>query len=189
MTSAQVVTDLGNLFVASCGTVVVFLYLWIRLNRLAAAVFGVCVGGVVLTTAVLKAISFQTSPPPWLAGPFELSSGAPSGHVVLAMIVYGGAAVVCLIAGRGLAVLLGALLGFSAIVGVAITRVSLGAHTVADVVAGGIVVLPALAVLARAVQVQAAGRRISTRSLLFSLLLVATIALVSGVRISSAQIL
>jgi membrane-associated phospholipid phosphatase len=189
MNPAQVVTDLGNLFVASAGAGVVFLFVWMRISRLVGAVFGVCVGGVVLAAAGLKLISHLVSPPPWLAAPFELSSGAPSGHAALATVVYGCAAVVFLKAGRSVVGAFGALLAVSAVAGVSITRVTLGAHTLPDVIAGLLVGLPAVAVFARGLEVQAGQRRAPVGPLLIGLVLVLTLALASGVRLSSTRFL
>jgi membrane-associated phospholipid phosphatase len=190
MNPAQVVTDLGNLIVAAAGAVVLFSFVWLRISRLVALVFGVCLGGVALATAGLKLASGQLFPSPWLAGALELSAGAPSGHVALATVVYGGAAVVWFQAGKGLSALAGVALAVLAVGGVSITRVTLGAHTVPDVLAGLLIGLPGLAVLWRALDAQGAGRRrVSARGALIGMILVVALVLASGLRISRAGLL
>jgi len=188
MSLAQVVTDLGNPVVASAAALVVLAFGWLRLNRLVAAVFAVGLVGVVALTAALKQISQATSPPPWLAAPLELSSGAPSGHVVLATVVYGCAAVLFVRTGKGLPALAGGLMSLAAILGVAVTRVTLQTHTLADVAAGFAVALPVVALFARAVAVQCNRGRVRVGLLLAGLILLPGLALLSGLRLSDPKI-
>ena len=92
--------------------------------------------GATLGLVLLLKVGFRTCGAP--ASPLL----NPSGHVTSATTIYGGLAAVLL--GRNRAALLPALLIASLI---AVTRLALGVHTVADVVAGGVIGLAAVAAL------------------------------------------
>lgn len=183
------VSDLGNLFVAGAVAAVVVGWTWARCSRLIAAVFAAGFGLMVITVAGLKILSRSTFPPPWEAGTWQFSSGAPSGHAACATVVYGCAAAIFLRAGRGLGALVGALGALVAIACVCVTRVTLGAHTTPDVLAGLSLGLVVVAMVWRALDVQLAGRRAPAGSLAAWMAVVALLALASGLRIASQQFL
>lgn len=108
-------------------------------------VLGTALGLVLLLKLGLRACGSEV--PAWLPG-------NPSGHVASATAIYGGLAAIAL--GRGRAALLPALL--IAVV-VAATRVGLGVHTVADVIAGALIGLAAALALGRLAGPRPAGRR------------------------------
>lgn len=94
--------------------------------------------GATLGLVLLLKVGFRTCGAP--ASPLL----NPSGHVASATAIYGGLAAVLL--GRNRAALLPALLIASVI---AVTRLALGVHTIADVVAGGVIGLAAVVALHR----------------------------------------
>jgi membrane-associated phospholipid phosphatase len=68
--------------------------------------------------------------------PLELSTGAPSGHMAMSTVVYGGVVLMLLRRGPEPINLLTVLLVVATLIGIAVTRVILHAHTPADVAAG-----------------------------------------------------
>ena len=99
----------------------------------------------------------------------------PSGHVASATAVYGGLAAVML--GQRPAALLPAVL-IAALI--AVTRLALGVHTVADVVTGGVIGLAAVAALCRFAGPLPSARRWQT-----ALLAVAVAALLHGAHLDA----
>lgn len=191
MTSAQVlVSGLGDAFVSSVLALTLAAWLWNRVGALMALVFAVCFCGVGGCAFGLKLIARDLCPPLTDAGAFDFSQGAPSGHAALAGVLFGCAAMVFLRPDprlkRGR---LGAGLCFLALAGVAVTRVTLHTHTIADVAAGLCLAAAGVVLFERALKVQMEGRRIPGGGLLLAIVLVAVLALASGVRLSSAEFL
>ena len=181
----SLVTALGDAFVASAVALVMLAWLWSRLGGLIALAFGVCFSGVWGLTMALKLIAREAARPLPIAGAFDLSQGAPSGHMALAGFVFVAAAAVFLTLDRRPLGWAAAGLSLLAPLGVAVSRVTLQVHTVADVLAGVPIAALGVFVFARALRVQAGGRTIPCGGLLTSILIVAALALASGVRISS----
>jgi membrane-associated phospholipid phosphatase len=129
------VTDLGNLAVVGPAAVVCWLWLMRRWNSAISLRF---LGAVLVTfvaTCALKALSRLVGET--LVGtPFELSTGAPSGHMAMCTIVYGGMAILLLRLNQSPVSLLAAASSVMTLIGVGITRVVVRAHTPADVAIG-----------------------------------------------------
>jgi membrane-associated phospholipid phosphatase len=129
------VTNLGNLAVV--GPVAVLVWAWLLWRRglwaalryqwPVAAAFAVTLGLKLVSRAVGGAMQDT---------PFELSDAAPSGHMAMGTVVYGGVALMLLRRGPEPVSLLTALLVSAMLAGIGVTRVILGAHTPADVLAG-----------------------------------------------------
>jgi membrane-associated phospholipid phosphatase len=130
-----VITNLGNLAVV--GPAAALVWVWLAWHRgLRAAIrYQWPVAACFIVTVMLKMASRE-------AGgvlqdtPLELSAGAPSGHMAMSTVVYGGVALMLLRRGPEPINLLTALLVIATLAGVAITRVTLHTHTPADVAAG-----------------------------------------------------
>jgi undecaprenyl-diphosphatase len=129
-------TALGDPLAASAVAMVVFAWCWRYRGRIMALVFAMGFGAVVIATALLKMLSFEAFLNPGVTDPWRLSDGAPSGHAALATVVYGSASLLFATGGQGLTSVCGALLSLAALAAVLVTRVTLHAHTIADVVAG-----------------------------------------------------
>jgi membrane-associated phospholipid phosphatase len=136
MRGEHAITNLGDL--ASGGLVAVFVcvWAWMARARIAAAIMGAGFAFAVVLTAVLKTFAVQYAQPPWLSDLFAFSTGAPSGHSVVAVSVYGGAALLFWFLTEGVGRFLGPLYCLAVIVGVGVTRVTLQTHTIADVLGG-----------------------------------------------------
>lgn len=183
-------TSLGALFPAGAVAASIVGWSWLRLNRLLAVVFGLCFVGAVGAAVALKLAAAAYAPPLEAAGLFHLSQGAPSGHAVDVAVVYGGAAVLFARLGRGAARIAGLAWCAAVIAVVCVTRLTLHAHTAADVAAGLTVGFAFCALFARAAQVQARPGAVQpTGVLLAAMIAVALLALASGIRISSTQFL
>ena len=181
------VTSLGALFPASCVAGGLAVWCWTRLRPLMAAVFVVAFGGAVGVAVLLKLLADAYLPPLTGADPWMLSQGAPSGHTVGASVVYGSAAALFARLWKGPAAWLGTCYCLSVIAVVAMTRVSLHAHTAADAGAGIVVGLAFAALFDRAVKMQAKAVQASPLGLLALLIGIGAIALASGLRISSTH--
>jgi membrane-associated phospholipid phosphatase len=183
-------TSLGDLFPGGCVAAGVTLWCWSKLNRLLALVFAFCFGGAVASAFALKLVAIAYAPPLEDADRFMLSQGAPSGHAACATVVYGCAAVIFAKVWRGAAALTGLAWCLGVIAVVCVTRLTLRDHTVADVAAGVAVGLAFAALFERAAQAQikpAPAPRAS--GLLIVMIVIALLALASGVRISSTKFL
>ena len=129
------VTNLGNLAVVGPVAVLVWVWLLWRRGLWAALRYQWPVAATFAVTLGLKLISRAVGGE--LQGtPFELSDAAPSGHMSMGTVVYGGVALMLLRRGPEPVSLLTALLVLIVLVGIGVTRVILGAHTPADVTAG-----------------------------------------------------
>jgi membrane-associated phospholipid phosphatase len=135
--AARAITLLGGHVFLLPATVAVVAALALRGRRVSALLFGgVVVGGLLLETA-LKIVYQRARPSLWPALVTERTYSFPSGHATMATLFYGGVAAVVLHlsprpAVRGAALAIATLV----ILGVAYSRVYLGAHWTTDVVAG-----------------------------------------------------
>jgi hypothetical protein len=136
MTSfAVVMTNFGNLAVVGPAAIVGWLWLARRWGSGTARRFLVPVAVTFVATVGLKLVSHSVGAS-FVGTPFALSTGAPSGHIEMTTAVYGGLALVLLRRFCEPVGLLAAVLAAITLVGVAVTRVTLHAHTPADVAAG-----------------------------------------------------
>lgn len=189
MKLAGAVTSLGDLFGALAVAGVIVVWSWLNLNRLIAMALAICVGA---TFGLVTAIKFWTGrhlPQPDQVALWLPSAGAPSGHSAMAGVVYGCAAAIFVKCGRGSLATLGLLGCILAISLVSITRVTLHAHTIADVVAGLAVAAGFIALFAKVLDAQVQDHAPRIDALMISMLIVAVFAMVSRVRITSAGIL
>ena len=132
---ASPITSLGDLAVVGPAAVLVWLWLAYHRGLRAAIRYQWPVAVCFVLTVALKMVSRATGGS--LQGtPFELSTGAPSGHMSMSTVVYGGVALMLLRRGPEPVSLLTFLLVVMTLTGVAVTRVTLHAHTLADVAAG-----------------------------------------------------
>jgi membrane-associated phospholipid phosphatase len=187
MSFAELATDQGDFLCATAVAVTVAVWAWFYLSRLAAWAFVFAYLTTIVTTTGLKLISIQALPPLAGAAPMTLSQGAPSGHMALATVVYGTAALFCGKAGRDWRGVLGQVLCVAVIACVGFTRVELRNHTVADVLAGlvmgGLALsFPAMVLRARPVQ----GRMLLGR-LISTMAIVDAMFLLSGIRMPSSR--
>jgi membrane-associated phospholipid phosphatase len=185
-------TSLGDLFPAGCVVAGVILWCWLRLSRLVAAVLAVCFIAMVAATFGLKLVAIAYAPPLEDAGRIMLSQGAPSGHAASAMTVYGCAAAIFARSGHGLARIAGLIWCAAAILVVCVTRLTLHAHTVADIAAGLAVGVAFVALFDRALRAQtapASRQAPPAWGLLAAMVAIALLALASGVRITSTEFL
>jgi membrane-associated phospholipid phosphatase len=120
---AEAITDFGNIVVALPVLAVMALWLW--RHQLSA------VAADILLRMVSKRVGGAFFGAPW-----HLTTGAPSGHACVSAVVYGSIGMLFALRGRGVARWAGVLLAFGVVVGVAVTRVTLGFHSPADVVTG-----------------------------------------------------
>jgi membrane-associated phospholipid phosphatase len=185
MSLQNLATDLGDLICVSVMAAVVGFWCWREMDRLAAVAFGLTYVIAVGVTTGLKMISARLdNAGPWDTPLFQFSSGAPSGHVALSVVVYGAAAYLCGRA-KGWEGQLGRVALLLVIIGVAVTRVTLHTHTIADVLAGAvvggvIVATPMALIWSRS---RAVGG--SARWLIAGMALAGVFMLASGVRLSS----
>ncbi len=185
-----IATGLGDLFPASCVAAAVTGWCWARLGRLTAAVYATCFAGAVGAAFILKLVSNAIAPPEDTASLLTLSDGAPSGHAACAAMAYGGAMLLFLRIFKGLGRGLGMLYGLSVIAVVSVTRLSLHTHTLADVAAGLVVGFCFAALFDKALRVQRpTTAAVGAFELLGVMVVVAGLALATGVRISSTQFL
>jgi membrane-associated phospholipid phosphatase len=129
------VTNLGNLAVVGPVAVMVWIWLLWRRGLWAALNYQWPVAAAFTVTTGLKLISRSVGGA-LQDTPFELSDAAPSGHMAMGTVVYGGVALMLLRRGPEPVSLLTALLVTGILAGIGVTRVILGAHTPADVIAG-----------------------------------------------------
>jgi undecaprenyl-diphosphatase len=185
MTAAWLVTDLGDLFVASAAGLAIVVWAWINLGRMTALAFWTCHAATFGLVTLIKLWTGRNLPQPDQVPLWAPSAGAPSGHAAMAAIVYGCAAAIFLKAGRGPLAAVGAALSILAIVLVAVTRVTLHTHSAADVAAGLAVAGGFVALFAKVLAVQVQDQAPQMGGLAASLLIVTALALASRLRISS----
>lgn len=191
MTLAQLVTDLGDLLVASAAAAVVLLWMRAAFDRVTATVFAAAFLGSAALVTLLKLISAEMFSAPHGAGLLELSSGAPSGHAALALAAYGSAAVLFRRVAGGVLSLLGQLVCGLAVAGVAVTRVTLDTHSAADVLAGLAVAAPAVLMVALVTRRRPArpGAAAAARGFAVALAAATLVLLVSGARLPSTVLI
>lgn len=189
MTLWRTLSDLGDTVNALASAGVIAIWCWRMVNRLSAGAFVAGLAALMAAVVGLKLISATYAAAPDQTAPFALSTGAPSGHAALASFIYGSAALLCLRAGRGALAAVSPLLLVAVIATVAATRVTLGFHTVADVVAGVLVSAVPLLLVDRALRAQAVRPSVPTAALLTGLLVVASVTAVCGVRLPSTVLL
>lgn len=175
-------TNFGNLAVALPVACVAVLWLWQRRRTDLAMIYGLNVALALAAAVVLKVLSRE-------AGgvltdtDYPLSDAAPSGHMTAAVAIYGGIAVLFAVSSRGLTPVFAGLLAFILIACVGVTRVTLGAHTPADVLAGlltgGVFVLLIGFAARRGPQVRGLGL------LLFLLIVIAELMQLTGLHLES----
>lgn len=187
MSFAELATDQGDLLCATAVAGTVAVWAWLYLSRLAAWAFVLAYLTTIVTTTGLKLVALEVLPPLAGAAPMTLSQGAPSGHMALATVVYGTAALFCGKAGRDWRAVLGQILCVAVIACVGFTRVELRNHTIADVLAGlamgGLALsFPAMVVRARPVE----GKMLLGR-LIATMALVNAMFLLSGIRMPSSR--
>jgi membrane-associated phospholipid phosphatase len=185
----QAITNLGDLASALPVAAVLVLWAWSSGRRAAAALTAVGVVATVILTAGLKLITRDAFAEPHLSQSLALSAGAPSGHAAIAAYVYGAAFL--LFAGcRDRAPKVVAMaLSLAAIVGVAVTRVTLETHTTGDVLAGLALAGLLLGPLAWLVRRVPPGSRPGAAAPLAVILAVVAAAELSGIRITSTEFL
>ena len=188
MTSlARLATDLGDLAVATPAGLTLSLWCARRLDRVLALAYAMAFVAAVALTALLKVFARDFAPPLDQASLLSLSEGAPSGHAVLAMLVYGFAAWIFTFRVEGGARWIGAAVSLSALIVVLLTRISLGFHTAGDVAAGLALALPFVALVVKVAKVRAPHARSAGWTLLGLLCLVCALGVFSGMRLSSTQ--
>lgn len=182
------VTELGNLAVVGPAAFMVWLWLSHRRGPAAAWRFLWPVATVFALTILLKMVSRDMGGS-FAGTPFMLSEGAPSGHVGMSTVVYGGVTLMLLRRGVEPIGVLACLLTAMTLTGIAITRVTLHAHTPADVAAG--FVLGGVCAVWAARQAEVPAREPVHRVAELVLLLVVVVALMefSGLRFDSAAVI
>lgn len=185
----QAITNLGGLASALPVAAALLVWAWASGRRAAALLAAAGLVATIILTAGLKYFARDAFAEPHMSDSLALSAGAPSGHAAIAAYVYGGAFLLFAGCRSGLTKLLGMALALAAIVGVAVTRVTLDTHTIGDVVAGlalaGLLLAP-LAWLVR--EVPSPSRPSAAFPLLTAVAIVAVVQL-SGFRISSTEFL
>jgi len=187
MSLSHIATDVGDLSCITAVAGLVFFWCWIWVGRLSAVLFAMTYVAVVMTVAGLKLISadvFELPRPDQVAW-LEPSRGAPSGHAAMSVFVYGAVAYLCTRARQPWLRALGPLACAAVVAVVAVTRVTLHKHTVADVVAGfsvgGVLVIGLIWILRRQPQTRAA----PVGWLLTGLIAVNGLMLMSGLRVDN----
>ena len=185
---AHLATDMGDILCVTAVAIVVGFWCWRQLDRLSAAAFALAYLTALTLTTGLKIISAQLWAGPHDSTPMQLSSGAPSGHVVLSIVVYGSAAYFCGRASRAWYAWLGQIVCVLVLVGVAVTRVTLHTHTVADVLSGAgiglaLIAAPLFLVWSRPQSLRGS----SAQWLLAGMVAAAAFMLLSGVRMPSGD--
>lgn len=188
MTIYHVLSDQGDFLCASGVAAVIAVWAWTYLSRLAAIAFVLAYLLTVASALLLKLISPHYTLSVSLSPIYVFSDGAPSGHMALATVVYGSAALFLGYTGRWTAIL-GQVVCGAIIAIVGITRVTLGAHTIPDVVAGLLlgglaITIPAWVLQRRDVDTQPAGGH-----LVIGMAGVSVLLLMSGVRMPSTMFL
>jgi len=181
------ITDLGNPMIVGTAALVTIVWLWASSQRDMAQVFAAAAISTVIATTTLKMVSIA------LGGElrdtmFYMSTGAPSGHAALSTSIYGGIAMLFAVGSRGVLRIGALVLLLAAIIGVSLTRVTLGSHTPADVVAG-ILVGGSFAMLIGFVAVRRQHPWPSLTPLLASVLAIGLLVYLSGLRLQSPGLL
>jgi membrane-associated phospholipid phosphatase len=157
-----------------------------RWGQAAALRFLLPVGAAFALTVLLKII-FRLIGVSFAGTAFELTTGAPSGHVEMTVAVYCSLALVLWQGWRGPIPLFAAALAAAVLVGVAITRVTLHAHTPGDVVLGFAIGGMCAATIARGAIAPPNAPPRQAIELLVLLFITVAIMQLSGLRIDSAR--
>jgi membrane-associated phospholipid phosphatase len=180
---ARLITDLGDSGLTASLTVILTLYLLHQGQRRAAFAMALSFAATSAFVTLGKIMLYShCASYDVLSSPLR----SPSGHTALSLSVYGAAALIVASSMTGLwrAVLPAAALILAFLIGV--TRVLIGAHSVADVVVGFVIGLVVLAVLWRYVlkdtEVRCAWRRVALICFLWC-------ALLFGLHMPSEQII
>jgi membrane-associated phospholipid phosphatase len=185
MSIERLATDMGDLLCVSATAAVVAFWCWQQLDRLATAAFALAYVTVLLVTTGLKLISANVGQSLHDAALLQLSAGAPSGHVAMAVVVYGSAAYLARRTARGWEAILCQVACGLVVLIVAVTRVTLHAHTVADVVAGAVVGGLVLATPVTLIWSRSRGQPGTARWLLAGMAAMGVFMLASGARLPS----
>ena len=180
-------TDLGNIAIA--GPVLAVAVAWLWRHRLHAVALSLAINAALAIVAdfMLKLVSRHIGGA-FLDRPWHLTTGAPSGHATVSTVIYGGIGMLFLLRGRGATRLLGAALAVALIACVGVTRVTLGYHSIADVLTG--ITLGAIFVgLVTASGHASPGQWPPLRLLLLAMIVVAAAIHLSGLRVDSAYVL
>jgi membrane-associated phospholipid phosphatase len=189
ITIQHAISRLGDLFPAGCVAVWLGVWLAYRVRPLAGLTFIVTFATAVISCFSLKLLSILYAPPLEEAGRVMMSQGAPSGHVVCATVVYGGLALILMRYLKGPITALGVIGSLFALIGVAVTRFTLRTHTMGDVFAGLALGLIFLLLFNMALRKWERPENASALPLLAGTALVAILAVVSGLSLSSSHVL
>jgi membrane-associated phospholipid phosphatase len=189
ITLQHAVSRLGDLFTAGCVAAWIGVWLSYRIRPLVGLVFITTFAAAVLSCFAFKLLAGIYAPPLEEAGRIVMSQGAPSGHVVCAMVAYGGLALILMRLLKGPIAFLGAAGSFFAVVGVAMTRFTLRTHTLGDVLAGLALGLIFLLLFDMALRKWRRPENAHALPLLAGAALVAVLAVVSGLSLSSSHVL
>lgn len=180
-------TAFGNIAVAGPMVLVMVLWFWFARQRQLAQIIAINTGCAIAADIVLKEVS-KTLGGEFFGTPFQLSTGAPSGHAVMSMVTYGGVAVLFAVGSAGMLRIAAIGLALVLIAAVAVTRVTLHAHTPADVATGlllGAVFTALTAIAAR----RKRGDWPAMAPLLVGVLMVGLLMQVSGLRLTSVEVM
>jgi hypothetical protein len=184
ITLQHAVSRLGDLFTAGCVAAWVGAWLAYRIKPLAGLVFITTFAAAVLSCFALKLLAGIYAPPLEEAGRIVMSQGAPSGHVVCATVVYGGLMLILMRIVKGPTAALGVIGSFFAVIGVAVTRFTLRTHTLGFAL--GLIFLILFDMALRRWQ---RPEKVVALSLLAGTGLIAVLAVVSGLSLSSSHVL
>lgn len=184
---ARTLTNFGNLAVAGPLAALITVWLWTAGQRRLAQIVTINAVCAVAATVVLKEVS-RTLGGTFFGTPLYLSTGAPSGHVVISLVSYGALGVLFAVGSRGALRVTVVALASLLVAAVAVTRVTLHAHTPADVAAGLIVggVFTGLTALAAR---RNPDRWPAMTSLLITAVVLLLVLQVSGLRFNSTQLM
>ena len=188
MTAGRLLTDLGDFAVAAPAAALMAVWLWTEVDRSLSLVFAGCFAGLVAVVSALKIVAGAAAPS-YVGQVWGVSTGAPSGHVALASLVYGGGALVLLRFARGASRIAGVSLGVAAVLTVAVTRVTQRHHTLGDVAAGLIVGAAFTWLFARTLTAAPHPQAPRTAWLLTALVAAPALVLASGLRMPSTAFL
>ncbi len=183
------VSDLGDTVSALASAAVIAVWAWRCVSRPSAAAFLVSLAALIGVVIGLKLLAGAYAAAPDQTPAFAFSTGAPSGHAALASFVYGSAALFCRRAGRGGLAAVSPLLLAAVVAAVAATRVTLGFHTIADVMAGLLVGGLFLLLIDRVLRAQAVRPTQPVGALLTVLLLAAGLVALLGVKLPSTVLI
>ncbi len=131
------VTSLGDQRFLLVATPTVAVALWLRRRHVSSVLFGLSVLGGLGLNVLLKIAIARARPDRWPALVSEASYSFPSGHTLMSTVFFGGlAATVFHVSRRPLPRILAVAAAAAVVLGVACSRVYLGAHWATDTLAG-----------------------------------------------------